>query len=72
MTPIESLRPADAVVLAVAHKDYVAGSWPLIAKLLKGGEGIVLDVKAKLDRASKAERDRSVAALGENEATDDR
>ncbi|MGE5771586.1 MAG: nucleotide sugar dehydrogenase, partial [Hyphomicrobiales bacterium] len=46
LTPFESLRPADAVLLAVAHKDYVAGSWPLVAKLLKDGEGIVLDVKA--------------------------
>lgn len=55
LTPFESLRPADAVILAVAHKDYVAGSWPLVAKLLKDGEGIVLDVKAKLDRAKKPE-----------------
>ena len=53
LTPIASLRPADAVVLAVAHKDYVAGSWPLMARLLKDGEGIVLDIKAKLDRAAK-------------------
>jgi UDP-N-acetyl-D-glucosamine/UDP-N-acetyl-D-galactosamine dehydrogenase len=53
LTPIESLQPADAVIFAVAHKDYVAGGWPLIVKLLKGGEGIVLDIKAKLDRAKK-------------------
>ena len=53
LTPIASLRPADAVVFAVAHKDYVAGGWPLIAKLLKDGEGIVLDIKAKLDRDKK-------------------
>jgi UDP-N-acetyl-D-galactosamine dehydrogenase len=53
LTPIASLRPADAVVFAVAHKDYVAGGWPFIAKLLKDGEGIVLDIKAKLDRAKK-------------------
>ena len=52
---MESLRPADAVILAVAHKDYVAGGWPLVAKLLKGGEGIVLDVKARLDRGKKPE-----------------
>ena len=50
-----SLRPADAVILAVAHKDYVAGGWPLILGLLKGGKGIVLDVKAKLDRTKKPE-----------------
>jgi UDP-N-acetyl-D-glucosamine/UDP-N-acetyl-D-galactosamine dehydrogenase len=55
LTPIESLRAADAVILAVAHKDYVAGGWPLITKLLKGNRGIVLDVKAKLDRAKKPE-----------------
>ena len=53
LTPIASLRPADAVVFAVAHKDYVAGGWPLIAKLLKDGEGIVLDIKAKLERDKK-------------------
>jgi UDP-N-acetyl-D-galactosamine dehydrogenase len=55
LVPMESLQPADAVILAVAHKDYVAGGWPLVAKLLKGGEGIVLDVKARLDRGKKPE-----------------
>jgi len=53
LTQIASLRPADAVVFAVAHKDYVMGGWPLIARLLKGGEGIVLDIKARLDREKK-------------------
>lgn len=53
LVPMESLQPADAVILAVAHKDYIAGGWPLVAKLLKGGEGIVLDVKARLDRGKK-------------------
>ena len=55
LTSFEALRPADAVILAVAHKDYVAGGWPLITKLLKGGQGIVLDVKSKLDRLKKPE-----------------
>jgi UDP-N-acetyl-D-galactosamine dehydrogenase len=55
LTPIESLRPADAVILAVAHKDYVAGGWPLVTRLLKDGQGIVLDVKARLDRTNKPE-----------------
>jgi UDP-N-acetyl-D-galactosamine dehydrogenase len=49
----ESLQPADAVIIAVAHSDYVAKGWSLVAKLLKGGQGIVLDVKSKLDRAQK-------------------
>ena len=53
MTPFDALKAADAVILAVAHADYVKGGWPLIAKLLKGGQGIVLDVKSRLDRAQK-------------------
>ena len=55
LTPFDALQPADAVILAVAHEDYVAGGWPLIGKLLKDRRGIVLDVKAKLDRATKPE-----------------
>jgi len=55
LTPFESLRPADAVILAVAHRDYVVGGWPLVVKLLKDSQGIVLDVKAKLDRTKKPE-----------------
>jgi UDP-N-acetyl-D-galactosamine dehydrogenase len=53
LTPFESLRPADAVIVAVAHNEYVMGGWSLIAKLLKGGQGIVLDVKSRLDRSQK-------------------
>jgi UDP-N-acetyl-D-galactosamine dehydrogenase len=48
-----ALRPADAVILSVAHDDYVSAGWSLVTRLLKGGEGIVLDVKGKLDRAKK-------------------
>jgi len=55
LIPVESLQPADAVILAVAHQDYVRGGWPLVVKLLKGEHGIVLDVKTKLDRAKKPE-----------------
>ena len=53
LTPIASLRPADAVVFAVAHKEYIAGGWSFVTKLLKDGEGIVLDIKARLDRDKK-------------------
>jgi UDP-N-acetyl-D-galactosamine dehydrogenase len=55
LAAMPALRPADAVVLAVAHDDYVRGGWPLMRKLLKAGDGIVLDVKALLDRAAKPE-----------------
>ena len=53
LMPMDALQPADAIILAVAHQDYLAGGWPLVARLLKGGVGIVLDVKNKLDRAQK-------------------
>jgi UDP-N-acetyl-D-galactosamine dehydrogenase len=53
LSPLEKLQPADAVILAVAHQDYVGGGWPMMAKLLKGGQGVVLDVKSKLDRTQK-------------------
>lgn len=55
LTPMQSLRRADAVILAVAHTDYAAGGWPLVRGLLKDGQGIVLDVKGKLDRKQKPE-----------------
>lgn len=53
LTKAEALKPADAVVVAVAHKEYAEAGWPMIQKLLNGGKGLVLDVKMKLDRASK-------------------
>jgi UDP-N-acetyl-D-galactosamine dehydrogenase len=51
--PVPALRPADAVILAVAHEEFVHGGWAFVKKLLKDGEGVVLDVKAILDRAKK-------------------
>ncbi len=48
-----ALRPADAVILAVAHKEYVRGGWDFVTGLLKDGKGIVLDVKSRLDRDRK-------------------
>ncbi len=53
ITELGGLRPADAVILAVAHGHYIEGGWPLIQKLLIGGSGLVFDVKMKLDRSSK-------------------
>ena len=55
LTPIEALKPADAVILAVAHQGYLNEGWPLMTRLLKGGGGTVLDVKSKLDRSQKPE-----------------
>jgi len=53
LTALDALRPADAVILAVAHDEYLMKGWPLIAKLLKQGKGVVLDVKSRLDRSQK-------------------
>jgi UDP-N-acetyl-D-galactosamine dehydrogenase len=47
----DQLLPADAVILAVCHDSFIAAGWPLIAKCLKDGRGIVMDIKAKLERA---------------------
>jgi UDP-N-acetyl-D-galactosamine dehydrogenase len=53
LTDLDALQPADAVILAVAHGRYIDGGWPLIQRLLADGEGLVLDVKMKLDRDKK-------------------
>jgi UDP-N-acetyl-D-glucosamine/UDP-N-acetyl-D-galactosamine dehydrogenase len=53
---MEALRPADAVIFAVAHDSYVRGGWPLVKKLLKDESGVVLDVKSQLDRGARPER----------------
>jgi UDP-N-acetyl-D-galactosamine dehydrogenase len=53
LTSLNALQPADAVILAVAHEQYIGGGWPLVRRLLSDGAGLVLDVKMKLDRASK-------------------
>lgn len=54
LVDIDALRPADAVILAVAHDLYTDdGGWPLIQRLLHDGAGLVLDVKTRLDRGSQ-------------------
>ncbi len=45
-------KPADAVIIAVPHQEYVEGGWPLVQKLLAGGQGLVMDIKGRLDRAA--------------------
>lgn len=53
LTSFDALRPADAVIVAVSHRDYVEGGWPLVSGLLKGKQGIILDVKGMLDRSKQ-------------------
>ncbi|MFW5680405.1 MAG: nucleotide sugar dehydrogenase [Pseudomonadota bacterium] len=49
----EDLPPADAVVLAVPHRAFVTGGWPLMRGLLSGGRGLVCDVAGVLPRESR-------------------
>lgn len=52
MTSIDELKPADAVVLAVPHKEYVDMGWNGIIPLLNSDYGIVVDIKSALDVTS--------------------
>ena len=52
LTPLDELKPADAVVLAVAHRPYREGGWNLVRPLLKPDGGFVADVPSLLDRAT--------------------
>ncbi|OSQ44203.1 nucleotide sugar dehydrogenase [Thalassospira sp. MCCC 1A01428] len=49
----EDLKPADAVVMAVSHRDYVRGGWPLVQNMLVDGKGFVADVRAMLPREDR-------------------
>jgi UDP-N-acetyl-D-galactosamine dehydrogenase len=53
LLPFDRIKPADAVIVAVAHDEYARGGWPMMQKLLNGGAGLVMDVKWLLDRAKK-------------------
>jgi UDP-N-acetyl-D-galactosamine dehydrogenase len=53
LTPIAALEPADAVILAVAHRDYLKDGWSLVSRLLKNRKGAVMDIKSRLDRKQK-------------------
>jgi UDP-N-acetyl-D-galactosamine dehydrogenase len=50
LIPMDRLEPAEAVVLAVAHREFVERGWPLAQSLLRDGAGVVADVKAVLPR----------------------
>jgi UDP-N-acetyl-D-galactosamine dehydrogenase len=50
LTPFEQLKPANAVILAVAHNQFRQDPWKLVQGLLRCGEGVVADVKKVLPR----------------------
>jgi UDP-N-acetyl-D-galactosamine dehydrogenase len=48
LRPLDEFRELDAVVLAVAHREFVEAGATAIARLLKTS-GVVVDVKSVLD-----------------------
>ena len=50
LTPLEKLKPAAAVIVAVAHRQYRDEGWNLPVRLLANGKGLVADVRAILPR----------------------
>ncbi len=49
LTPFSELKPASAVILAVAHAEYKEMGWGLRDKLMIQGRGVVADLKGLLD-----------------------
>jgi UDP-N-acetyl-D-galactosamine dehydrogenase len=49
LSPLEGLEPADALVLAVAHRTYRDAGWELVKGLIKP-DAFVADIPALLDR----------------------
>jgi UDP-N-acetyl-D-galactosamine dehydrogenase len=50
LTDHSKLKPADAVILAVAHREFVEGGWPLVQSCLREKHGLAVDVQAILPR----------------------
>jgi UDP-N-acetyl-D-galactosamine dehydrogenase len=50
LLPFEKLKPANAVILAVAHSPFKENPWRLVTGLLRGGEGVVADARNILPR----------------------
>lgn len=49
------LKPAEAVIYAVSHDEFVSAGWKIAERQLKMGRGIVMDLKGILDLATKPE-----------------
>jgi UDP-N-acetyl-D-galactosamine dehydrogenase len=53
LVALKDLKPAEAVIFAVAHKEFREDGWATVKQALGGESGIVLDLKGVLDRAKK-------------------
>ena len=56
LTALDQAKPADAVILAVAHTRFVEQGWNLIVRLLREQGGVVIDVPALLPRDQVPEK----------------
>jgi UDP-N-acetyl-D-galactosamine dehydrogenase len=54
LTSPEALKPAKAVVVAVAHDAFRKGGWAAASGLLEGGAGVVADLRNLLPRPAPA------------------
>ena len=54
-TSIDKLKPANAVILAMAHDQYRTKPWQLVSGLLERGQGAVANVRNVLARADVPE-----------------
>lgn len=52
----DELEKADAIILAVPHKEYLQKSWDIAKSLLKDNRNIVADIKSALPLSSKPEK----------------
>ncbi|CAM5762011.1 UDP-N-acetyl-D-glucosamine dehydrogenase [Labrys miyagiensis] len=55
LSDLNEVEPADAVIVAVPHRDFASQGWPMITSCLKNRSGVVIDVRGMLDRAAKPE-----------------
>jgi len=55
LTEMSDLKKADAVILAVSHREYLKQGWALVSGLLKDEKGVVTDVRNVLDRETVPE-----------------
>ncbi|MGD9981003.1 MAG: nucleotide sugar dehydrogenase [Hyphomonadaceae bacterium] len=51
LTALERIGEVDAVIFAVSHKEFRDAGWGMATKLLRGGKGVVMDVRGFLDRS---------------------
>jgi UDP-N-acetyl-D-galactosamine dehydrogenase len=52
---LDTFKIADAVILAVPHREYLQQGWALMTRLLVPRDGVVFDVRSGLDRSLRPE-----------------